>query len=89
MNVGPLLFHWADSSDPSDLSIEISLEEVERIAKEIGFVTLSKKFIQAPYLGEIVFLDNQAMYWFGSANSRAMFQTVYKAVFWTMQKGAE
>lgn len=70
INLGPLLYHWVDSTDESDLSIEISLLDIERIAEKMGFMTISKKFIPAPYL----------------ANTRAMFQTVYRAAFWTMQK---
>lgn len=40
VNLGPLLYHWAegavDGSAVPELSIELSLEDVERIAKQAG-----------------------------------------------------
>ena len=52
INLGPLLYHWADSHTylPDDeLSIEISLEDVERIAAELGFITERREMVTAAY----------------------------------------
>ncbi|GMH45968.1 hypothetical protein BSKO_13932 [Bryopsis sp. KO-2023] len=70
INLGPLLYHWADHSASEDASIEISLADIERIAAIQGFRCLRKEMIAAPYL----------------ANPRSMYQTVYRAAFWTMVK---
>lgn len=48
VNVGPLLYHFADSSD--DLSIELSLGEVLTVAQRIGFVlTNTPTFVDTTY----------------------------------------
>ncbi|RNF25635.1 uncharacterized protein Tco025E_02195 [Trypanosoma conorhini] len=48
VNVGPLLYHFADSSD--DVSIELSLGEVLTVAQRIGFVLLRQpEFIDTTY----------------------------------------
>ncbi|KAG1659102.1 hypothetical protein FOA52_013748 [Chlamydomonas sp. UWO 241] len=70
INLGPLLYHWADS--PGDeMSIELSLDDIRRIALTIGFRLEQERVVDAPYI----------------ANQRGMFQTSYKACFWTMIKG--
>ena len=40
INFGPLLFHWADMDN--EVSIELSLEEIEEAAKTLGFVVEEK-----------------------------------------------
>ena len=35
INLGPLLYHFEDA--PNESSIELSLEEVKRVSKDIGF----------------------------------------------------
>ncbi|KEG14374.1 hypothetical protein DQ04_00501140 [Trypanosoma grayi] len=48
VNVGPLLYHFADSSD--DVSIELSLGEVLTVAQRIGFVLIRPPtFIDTTY----------------------------------------
>ncbi|ESS64552.1 hypothetical protein TCDM_07308 [Trypanosoma cruzi Dm28c] len=48
VNVGPLLYHFADSSD--DVSIELSLGEVLTVAQRIGFVLFRQpEFIDTTY----------------------------------------
>ncbi|ORC93513.1 uncharacterized protein TM35_000013900 [Trypanosoma theileri] len=48
VNVGPLLYHFADSSE--DVSIELSLGEVLAVAQRTGFVLLSPpRFIDTTY----------------------------------------
>lgn len=74
INLGPLLYHWVEhqlgGAEDEDLSIEIPLTDVENAALASGFVRLKKEMVAAPYL----------------ANPRSMYQTVYRAVFWTMMK---
>jgi carnosine N-methyltransferase len=36
INLGPLLWHWENNSS-NDLSIELDLEEVKTLARQIGF----------------------------------------------------
>jgi carnosine N-methyltransferase len=53
INLGPLQYHWADAHtymepDMAD-SIEIPLEDVERIAGELGFKTLRREVVFAGF----------------------------------------
>lgn len=56
INLGPLLYHWADSHtylQQEELSIEPALEDVKRAVEEKGFVfqqeaTLPAKFNSNP-----------------------------------------
>ncbi|URE20637.1 N2227-like protein [Musa troglodytarum] len=61
VNLGPLLYHFADSYGPEDeMSIELSLEDVKKIAFHFGFVMEKEKVIETTY----------------TANPRSMMQTV-------------
>ncbi|GAX79740.1 hypothetical protein CEUSTIGMA_g7181.t1 [Chlamydomonas eustigma] len=73
VNLGPLLYHWADSTSSEDMSIELSLEEVVRMAASLGFKMIRNELLQAPYM----------------ANAQSMFNTSYDAAFWTMVKEAD
>ncbi|OEL22378.1 Carnosine N-methyltransferase [Dichanthelium oligosanthes] len=75
INLGPLLYHFADSYGPDDdMSIELSLEDVKKVAYHYGFVMEVEKMIETTY----------------TANMRAMMQLQnrYRAAFWTMRKNA-
>ena len=46
MNLGPLQWHWADAHtylSTDELSIEISMAEVQRVAQKLGFVILKSE----------------------------------------------
>ncbi|KAG0497177.1 hypothetical protein HPP92_001868 [Vanilla planifolia] len=71
INLGPLLYHFADSYGPEEeMSIEISLEDVKKVALHYGFVLEMEKIIETTY----------------TANPRSMMQNHYFAAFWTMKK---
>ncbi|XP_051209955.1 uncharacterized protein [Lolium perenne] len=73
VNMGPLLYHFADSYGPDDdMSIELSLEDVKRVAYHYGFVLEVEKMIDTTY----------------TANMASMMQNRYRAAFWTMRKDA-
>ncbi|KAK3138299.1 hypothetical protein QOZ80_5AG0367080 [Eleusine coracana subsp. coracana] len=70
INLGPLLYQ-ADSYGPDDdMSIELSLEDVKKVAYHYGFVMEVENMIETTY----------------TANMRSMMQNRYHAVFWTMRK---
>ncbi|KQK05468.1 carnosine N-methyltransferase isoform X1 [Brachypodium distachyon] len=73
VNMGPLLYHFADSYGPDDdMSIELSLDDVKRVAYHYGFVMEVEKMIDTTY----------------TANMASMMQNRYRAAFWTMRKDA-
>ena len=52
VNLGPLLYHWADAHTylpGEEHSIEISLEDVLRIAQRLGFQLLQCQSVTAGY----------------------------------------
>lgn len=51
IHLGPLLWHWAEGSW-QDLSIELSLADVQSIAQLMGFEMLQQQFVDAAYIGE-------------------------------------
>jgi carnosine N-methyltransferase len=51
LHMGPLLWHWADGSW-EELSVELSLADVQQAALLMGFKTLSQEFVDAAYIGE-------------------------------------
>ena len=56
INLGPLLFHWADAHTylpEEELSIELSLEEVEAAAKQLGFKTIKREMGPAAYMANL------------------------------------
>eukprot|EP00798_Chlamydomonas_sp_ICE-L_P009788 gene9788-7673_t len=75
INLGPLLYHWAENFTPSacggeTMSLEISMEDILRVAGLRGFKLdhMQEGGVQAPYM----------------ANSRSMLRTQYQASFFTM-----
>lgn len=75
INLGPLLWHWSDSHlymGSDELSIELPLDDVLRIAAAAGFVTLQRQSVETAY----------------TTDTRSMMRTVYDSQFWTMQKPA-
>ncbi|MCL7029290.1 hypothetical protein MKW94_010040 [Papaver nudicaule] len=71
INLGPLLYHFADAFGTEDeMSIELSLEDVKKVAFDCGFQLEREKFIETTYTG----------------NPRSMMQNRYSAAFWTMTK---
>ncbi|XP_048139106.1 carnosine N-methyltransferase-like isoform X3 [Rhodamnia argentea] len=70
INLGPLLYHFADMCGEDEMSIELSLEDVKRVALHYGFVFENEKTIETTY----------------TTNPRAMMQNRYYAAFWTMRK---
>lgn len=51
VHLGPLLWHWADSG-PGELSLELPLAEIHRIARLMGFESVKQEFVDAAYIGE-------------------------------------
>ncbi|KAL1822983.1 uncharacterized protein LOC108210947 [Daucus carota subsp. sativus] len=73
INLGPLLYHFADLySQDDEMSIELSLEDVKKVAVHYGFQLEKEKTIETTY----------------TANPRSMMQNRYYTAFWTMRKGA-
>ncbi|CAN0907891.1 Carnosine N-methyltransferase [Linum grandiflorum] len=71
INFGPLLYHFADMYGQEDeMSIELSLEDVKRVALQFGFEFEKEKTIETTY----------------TVNPRSMMQNHYLAAFWTARK---
>ncbi|XP_076886198.1 uncharacterized protein LOC143535985 [Bidens hawaiensis] len=71
INLGPLLYHFADMYGQEDeMSVELSLEDVKRVAIHYGFQLVVEKTIETTY----------------TTNPRAMMQNHYFSAFWTMRK---
>ncbi|KAG8383913.1 hypothetical protein BUALT_Bualt04G0063500 [Buddleja alternifolia] len=71
INLGPLLYHFADTYNQEDeMSIELSLEDVKRVASHYGFDIEKESNIETTY----------------TTNPRSMMQNRYYAAFWTMRK---
>ncbi|KAF4399820.1 hypothetical protein G4B88_021034 [Cannabis sativa] len=71
INLGPLLYHFADMYGQEDeMSIELSLEDVKKVALHYGFNFEKEKTIETTY----------------TTNSRSMMQNRYFAAFWTARK---
>ncbi|CDS13701.1 hypothetical protein LRAMOSA05875 [Lichtheimia ramosa] len=68
INIGPLLYHFEDA--PNESSIELSLEEVKRVSKDIGFQFTNEKMINTTY----------------TSNPNGMLKYVYECAFWTANK---
>ena len=50
VNLGPLLYHWADAHTylhGDEVSIELCLEDIERLAASCGLAMLSKELVPA------------------------------------------
>ncbi|KAJ7519174.1 hypothetical protein O6H91_20G026200 [Diphasiastrum complanatum] len=73
INFGPLLYHFADAhsySPEDEMSIELSLEDVKKIALHYGLKLKKEKIVETTY----------------TANMLSMMQNRYFAAFWTMVK---
>ncbi|KAL3844800.1 hypothetical protein ACJIZ3_002203 [Penstemon smallii] len=71
INLGPLLYHFADTyNQGEEMSIELSLEDVKRVALHYGFKIEKESIIETTY----------------TTNPRSMMQNRYYAAFWTMRK---
>ncbi|CAL5203490.1 unnamed protein product [Lathyrus oleraceus] len=71
INLGPLLYHFADTYGQDDeMSIELSLEDVKRIALNYGLEFEKERTIETTY----------------TTNPKSMMQNRYFAAFWTMRK---
>jgi len=71
INLGPLLYHFADTySQDDEMSIELSLEDVKRVAFNYGFQLEKERTIETTY----------------TTNPLSMMQNRYYAAFWTMRK---
>ncbi|XP_010522306.1 PREDICTED: carnosine N-methyltransferase-like [Tarenaya hassleriana] len=71
INFGPLLYHFADMYGHEDeMSIELSLEDVKRVAFHYGFEIEKERTVETTY----------------TTNPRSMMQNRYYAAFWTMRK---
>ncbi|KAL6771218.1 hypothetical protein ACKKBF_B34410 [Auxenochlorella protothecoides x Auxenochlorella symbiontica] len=72
VNLGPLLYHWAEPQEgPDEPNIELSLEEIEAVAGRLGLVMQRKDVVKAPF----------------ASNRQSMFESTYTCSFWTMTKG--
>ncbi|KAJ2916233.1 hypothetical protein MD484_g4196, partial [Candolleomyces efflorescens] len=69
INLGPLLWHF-ENNNTNDLSIELDLEEIKALARDIGFELSNERDINATY----------------TSNSESMLGYVYKTAFWTATK---
>ncbi|XP_008378352.3 uncharacterized protein [Malus domestica] len=70
INLGPLLYHFADVYGQDEMSVELSLEDVRRVALHYGFHFEKESSIETTY----------------TTNPRSMMQNRYSAAFWTMRK---
>lgn len=76
INLGPLLYHFADAisySGDEEMSVEISLEDVKKVAFHYGLKMQRESTIKTTY----------------TANQKSMIQTRYTAAFWTMTKDGD
>ncbi|KAK1423764.1 hypothetical protein QVD17_19072 [Tagetes erecta] len=71
INLGPLLYHFADMYGHEDeMSVELCLDDVKKVATHYGFELELEKTIETTY----------------TTNPRAMMQNHYFSAFWTMRK---
>ncbi|KAF8909806.1 N2227-like protein-domain-containing protein [Gymnopilus junonius] len=69
INIGPLLWHW-ENNNTNDLSVELDMEEVKTLAREVGFEISNERTIDTTYTN----------------NAQSMLGYVYHASFWTATK---
>ncbi|KAH9619897.1 hypothetical protein KSS87_013322 [Heliosperma pusillum] len=70
INLGPLLYHFAEAYGENEMSVELSLEDVKKVALHYGFTLEKESTIETTY----------------TTNYRSMMQNRYFAAFWTMTK---
>ncbi|KAI8060967.1 N2227-like protein-domain-containing protein [Gongronella butleri] len=68
INIGPLLYHFEDV--PGESSVELSLEQVKRVAKDIGFDLKNERILDTTY----------------TSNPDGMLTYVYRSAFWMATK---
>ncbi|KAI7859077.1 N2227-like protein-domain-containing protein [Circinella umbellata] len=68
INIGPLLYHFEDL--PGEDSIELSLEEVKRVSRDIGFEFKTENTFNTTY----------------TSNPDGMLKYVYESAFWVATK---
>lgn len=68
INVGPLLWHW--DGTPSEVSIELTLEELKHVINSVGFEVLRDEEVRSSY----------------AQHTASMHQTCYHCSFMTLQK---
>lgn len=69
---GPLLWHWENNTS-NDPSIELDLEQVKQLAREIGFEISHERTIDTTYTN----------------NAQSMLGYVYHTSFWVAVKKEE
>lgn len=69
INLGPLLWHWENNSS-NDPSIELDLEEVKILARNVGFVIKDERHVATTYTN----------------NAKSMLAYTYNAAFWVATK---
>jgi len=69
VNLGPLLWHF-ENNTTNDPSVELDLEEVKQLARDIGFELSKERSIDTTY----------------TSNSEGMLGYVYHAEFWVATK---
>ena len=58
------MFHWADAHTyltEEELSIELSLEEVEAAAKQLGFKVIKREMVPAAYMANLRYPTSQML----------------------------
>ncbi|CAN6465216.1 unnamed protein product [Victoria cruziana] len=70
INLGPLLYHFADAYGPDEMSIELSLDDVKRVSLHYGLELEMEKTIKTTY----------------TANPKSMMQNWYFTAFWIMRR---
>ena len=73
INLGPLLWHWADADTylPGEHpSLELSLADVERVARRVGFRLSACQLVPCRYM----------------ADARGMLSQEYRCAMWTAEK---
>ncbi|ORX45078.1 N2227-domain-containing protein [Hesseltinella vesiculosa] len=65
INIGPLLYHFEDI--PGEASVELSLDQVKRVAKDLGFEFQNESTLDTTY----------------TSNPESMLTYLYRSAFWT------
>lgn len=58
--------------EDGDVSIELSLDEVARVAQALGFREVRSELVRAPYMGEFLVFGSEGGRWWGSDGARAL-----------------
>ncbi|KAG9101408.1 hypothetical protein FRC06_003049 [Ceratobasidium sp. 370] len=86
INLGPLLWHW-ENNNTNDMSIELDLEQVKDLARQIGFEISASRVTCFPVVVLFTLLQNErtipTTY---TGNAESMLGYVYQASFWTATK---